>query len=348
MTDFTGYAEARKAVMEWEDSHAGHQILGATPAMLSQIAIEAYRKAVDDAHRELLADLGADNPVSADRQRAQDVERAKRTEQQIRAIVRDELGQQNPPPKVHIIKGRVGPGAPNGITDMLGGLGPVPVDNVRNGERGTSEHHRYPRPQHEYVERFAGEQVLDLDNGGRALLGGLLDRVIDAACVGLVEPQNRSAVVQAIRERLLLGNHASPSVGVVDNSTVGEEAPGAANPASAPGATTQTPDSDTPPAGSGYRPAAGAPSSPPAAGHHTRSIHFGEDGLLTWSGGAQISDVATEEFDRTDDTNYVALCVTVDRITERLVRNGAVVFERELDRIPTIWPESRAFWGSRR
>lgn len=98
MTDFTGYAEARKAVMEWEDSHAGHQILGATPAMLSQIAIEAYRKAVDDAHRELLADLGSDNPVSADRQRAQDIERAKRTEQQIRAIVRDELASAPIPP----------------------------------------------------------------------------------------------------------------------------------------------------------------------------------------------------------------------------------------------------------
>lgn len=46
-----GYVAGAKAVMKWVDGHAndGVALLGCTPAMISQMAIDAYRKAMTDA-----------------------------------------------------------------------------------------------------------------------------------------------------------------------------------------------------------------------------------------------------------------------------------------------------------
>lgn len=334
------------------------------------------------------------NPLSADQIRcAANIERAKRTEQQIRAIVRDELSALFPRKQLNQLLQDLGR-----ISDLGGDfqmsqdeqpdhavsrlfverslerlLGTKVVDDHgpqhRGGGPGVGDVQVAPGVSHDSPRSFDGdrdpradqklescavtrEQVRAGDSDdvvGVISLDTLRDRG-DASpeirC-GLRRDRDLQAavmdLVSAVRgiERHLTG-HASPSVGVVDNPTVGAGAPGAANPASAPGATTQTPESDIPPSDEGYRPAADT-SSPPvsAAGHHAP----GAEGL---PGFPFLHELHTEEFDRTNESNYDVLRVTNDSIVERVVRGGAIVSERELDAIPKIWPQSRRFWGPNR
>lgn len=50
------------------------------------------------------------------------------------------------------------------------------------------------------------------------------------------------------------------------------------------------------------------------------------------------------EYQRQKLTDYVSLTVGQGKITERQVRGGEVIAERELDSIPESWPSTRDLW----
>lgn len=85
--------------------------------------------------------------------------------------------------------------------------GRSPVDDIRDGERGSGEHDRDVGAEDEHVERVPTEQVVQLHDYRRLFLLHLFNRLIDVARSRLVQAKDAAAVMQPVRKLGFVGRH---------------------------------------------------------------------------------------------------------------------------------------------